>query len=110
MTHQQRRHGTPAPNRTLTHASVLNLALSMITLMLLTVLPFPAMSAPVYASCSVECSNIANRMPAVHWSNEWCELKCRRYLFLPAVDMLKIFCSGCSSFDLVGSDSIYKSD
>lgn len=70
MTHQQRRHGTPAPKRTLTHASVLNLALSIMTLMLFTVLPLPAIKAPVYASCNVECSNMDNRMPAVHWSNE----------------------------------------
>ncbi len=45
-------------------------------------------------------------MPAVHWISEWCELKCSRYLFLPAVDMLKMFCRGCSSLDRVGNDSI----
>lgn len=106
MTHQQRRQGTPAPNRTLTHSSDLNLALSIMRLILLTVFPFPAISAPVYASCRVECSNMANRMPAVHCSREWWELKWSRYRFLPAVDILKMFCNGCSSLDLVGKDSI----
>lgn len=110
MTHQHRRHGTPAPNRTRTHASVLNLALSIMRLILFTVLPLPAINAPVYASCRVECSNMANRMPAVHCSKEWCELKWSRYRFLPAVDMLRIFCNGCSSLDLVGNDSICNAD
>ena len=48
-------------------------------------------------------------MPAVHWMREWCELKWSRYRFLPAVLILRIFCSGCSSVDFVGSDSIYGS-
>ena len=47
MTHQHRRHGTPAPKRTLTHASLLTLILSMMTLMLLSDFPFPAIRAPV---------------------------------------------------------------
>ena len=47
MTHQQRRHGTPAPKRTLTQASLLTFIRSMMTLMLLRDLPLPAMRAPV---------------------------------------------------------------
>src|SRR5688572_20914067 len=66
MTHQQRLHGTPAPKRTRTHSSVLKRERSMMTLMLLTVLPLPAIRAPVYASCRVLFSNIARRIPAVH--------------------------------------------
>ena len=46
-------------------------------------------------------------MAAVHWINEWRELKCSKYRFRPAVDILRIFWSGCSSFDLVGRESIY---
>lgn len=77
------------------------------TLILFRSLPFPAIKEPVYASCSVACSNIANLIPAVHCVREWKELKWSRYRFLPAVDMLSTFCRAWTSCDLVASVSIY---
>lgn len=50
---------------------------------------------------------MASRMPEVHWIRDCLELKCRRYRFLPAVEMLSMFCRGRSSVDLVGKDSIW---
>jgi hypothetical protein len=47
-------------------------------------------------------------MPAVHCIKEWCELKCNRYRLRPAVLILRMFWRGCSSFDLVGNDSIWE--
>ena len=49
---------------------------------------------------------MASRMPAVHCVKECNELKCSRYLFLPAVDIERTFCRGCTSWLRVGSVSI----
>ena len=75
MTHQQRLHGVPAPKRTLAQSSFLILVRSIITLILLRSLPLPAIRLPVYASCNVECSNMASLIAAVHWVRECKELK-----------------------------------
>ena len=107
MTHQQRLQGVPAPNRTLAQSSVFVFVRSRMTRILLSCLPLPAIKEPVYASCRVACSNMAKRIPAVHCVNECSELKCSKYLFLPAVDTLRTFWRGWESWACVGKVSIY---
>ena len=107
MTHQHLLQGVPAPKRTLVHSSVLNFVCVMIDLMLFRFLPLPAIKEPVYASCNEECSNIAKRIPAVHCVKALMLLKCKRYLFFPAVEILRTFWRGWASLDRVSSVSIY---
>jgi hypothetical protein len=76
-------------------------------LMLFKCFPLPAIKEPVYNSCNDACSNIDRRMPAVHCVSECSELKCRRYRFLPAVEMERTFWRGCTSWFRVGSVSIW---
>ena len=108
MTHQHRLHGVPAPNRTLVQSSVLNLVLSMMVFMLFSIFPLPAIKDPVYASCNVACSYIANRIPAVHCVKALTLLKWNKYRFLPAVEMLRTLFSGSASAECVGNVSIWE--
>src|SRR2546421_7886350 len=71
ITHQHRLHGVPAPNLTRAQSSFFTLALSIMRPILLSILPLLAIKLPVYASCRLECSNIASRIAAVHCINEW---------------------------------------
>src|SRR5947207_304121 len=71
ITHQHLLHGVPAPNLTRAQSSLFILDLSIISPILLSILPLLAIRHPVYASCKLECSNIASRIAAVHCIREW---------------------------------------